>query len=1020
ITVYQLLLLYELFPKYFAKMQLNIPESSDEIPDILNEIKWEIDWLLTMQDPYDGGVYHKVTSKNFCGDIMPEADNDPRYFIGKSTAATFDFAAICAVAYRVYKNFLPEFANSCLKAALYAWEWGIKNPNLQFRNPDDVVTGEYGDTRLKDEQAWAAYELFIATGDSSFYNSGKKITLYSSIPSWQNVGMLGLFSMSILREDSTAKNIIVSKADELIEKISTHPYRIPITNEFYWGSNSVVANQGMILLIAFILSKDVKYLEGAMHACDYLLGRNGVGYCFVTGYGKKSPLNPHHRPSSADNVLAPIPGFLVGGPNDMSSREGESCRKEYSQFSAKAWLDDKCSFTTNEVAINWNSAIAFLAGGIDAIFNSEGSGPKQLIEKYGKKNNADFITVDIVDIKSDRVRIQWETKGNSSVSAAISKDRSSNLAYKIYIGEGKRGEEILRGLLPSTLYYVKCKSVDINSNIAETIDSFYTSPSSLDIYSAINHRKTIENNNLILNFDLTDDFNAFLIYRKGGINREDTIAFSKESEFYKVIIPLSNIPPEGIIYRIFLTNESDTIETTNFSFYLSNVLLAKKQFSLPKVYQLVSIPGNFLQFSSLDFFKSFAGDTSSWRFFGYRSKEGSYVVFDSLISGRGGWLYHKSGFDIELKTSILPPDTLYSIVLDEGWNCIGNPFSFPVFWNNTLIEYNGSLISITDSASLNFVRRQYFSYVDKTTDGINNGKYLSNRELISHIYNDSAKLNPWEAYWIYAEKDSIPIFLDPYPTIRIYNLPKKKTIPPKSWFVTFKIKNNISETPIVIGASESALDNYDYLDVPSPPILSSQVRAGLYHPEWKKKSTLYIADIINYREEGEFKWNLRIYFDEKEKTSLLFNEVTLPAGYLILRDSKRDSSLLLGDNSFYNILPMEGEGWRDIELIWTSGDFSSSLKKIEKFNFNYVCLGKNYKFTYTLPEGKIKKYPVSLEIYSINGKKIHTLVKGIQSAGYYTVNWFADNNNKASGIYFVKFQTTSYSKSEKLYMFRYE
>ena len=124
ISTYQLLLLYERFPEYFGDFALNIPESHNDLPDILDEIKWELDWLLTMQDPADGGVYHKVTAKTFCGDIMPDAATETRYFIGKGSDATFDFTAVLAAAYRSYRTWLPGFADSCLAAARRAWEWG--------------------------------------------------------------------------------------------------------------------------------------------------------------------------------------------------------------------------------------------------------------------------------------------------------------------------------------------------------------------------------------------------------------------------------------------------------------------------------------------------------------------------------------------------------------------------------------------------------------------------------------------------------------------------------------------------------------------------------------------------------------------------------------------------------------------------------------------------------------------------------------------------------------------------------
>src|SRR5690606_21109031 len=128
---------------------------------------------LKMQDPADGGVYHKLTGPNFIGDVMPGTAGETRYFIGKGSAATFDFAAVCALAYRIYRDFMPSFADSCLEAAKYAFSWGLEHPDSTFTNPPDIVTGEYGDRNCSDEHYWAAIELFLATGDSVYYNDSK-------------------------------------------------------------------------------------------------------------------------------------------------------------------------------------------------------------------------------------------------------------------------------------------------------------------------------------------------------------------------------------------------------------------------------------------------------------------------------------------------------------------------------------------------------------------------------------------------------------------------------------------------------------------------------------------------------------------------------------------------------------------------------------------------------------------------------------------------------------------------------
>lgn len=105
ITMGTLLSAYEDFPTYFDTLQTNIPESGNALPDIIDEILINLRWMLTMQDPGDGGVYHKCTNASFDGMVMPGVTKLPRYVVQKSTAATLDFAAVTAQASRILKKY---------------------------------------------------------------------------------------------------------------------------------------------------------------------------------------------------------------------------------------------------------------------------------------------------------------------------------------------------------------------------------------------------------------------------------------------------------------------------------------------------------------------------------------------------------------------------------------------------------------------------------------------------------------------------------------------------------------------------------------------------------------------------------------------------------------------------------------------------------------------------------------------------------------------------------------------------
>jgi endoglucanase len=374
ISTYTLLAAYEHFPEYYAGLYLNIPESANRIPDILDEARWNLDWMLTMQDPHDGGVYHKLTNLRFDGIIMPHEATTERYVVMKSTGATLNFAAVMAVAARVYDKYDPEFAQKALEAAEYAWQWAIKNPEVYYIQPPDVQTGQYGDSDLSDEFDWAAAELYITTGNDDYWNARNFYEIDVGVPTWQFVRPLAWVSLSYHKNDLTdtadidlITRRIIEQGNDLLNEYKTSAYGISMglyrDNDFVWGSNGVAGNHSLMLLQAYRITGNGEYLDAAQANLDYLLGRNATGYSFVTGYGSHTPMNPHHRPSAADTRNAePVPGFVVGGPN-VGHRD--QCDWYPSSLPALSYRDDWCSYTTNEVTINWNAPLIYIVGAIE-------------------------------------------------------------------------------------------------------------------------------------------------------------------------------------------------------------------------------------------------------------------------------------------------------------------------------------------------------------------------------------------------------------------------------------------------------------------------------------------------------------------------------------------------------------------------------------------------------------------------------------------------------------------------------
>ena len=371
---------YEQNKSWFDGLSVNIPESKNSTADVLDELMYNLRWMLTMQDPYDGGVYHKLTTPNFEGFVMPTDCHQQRYVVQKSTAATLDFAAVMAQAARIYKGNkdYPEFAEQAARAAMAAYGWAERNPRVLYMQnkmseqfKPAVTTGEYGDFNLTDEWYWAATELYLLTGDKQFADIiDKNQPRRFSAPTWGNVAALGTYDRLMNNSHSSLPaSHLVSYCDSLVATTATSSFQTPNGNsprDFGWGCLAeTFGTNGLTLLYAYRLTGDKKYLTAAQQDADYVLGRNATGYCYITGFGTKSPMHPHHRPSEADGIEAPYPGLLVGGPNP--GQQDKADVKEYpSNQPDESYTDVMQSYASNEIAINWNASILALLGWLEA------------------------------------------------------------------------------------------------------------------------------------------------------------------------------------------------------------------------------------------------------------------------------------------------------------------------------------------------------------------------------------------------------------------------------------------------------------------------------------------------------------------------------------------------------------------------------------------------------------------------------------------------------------------------------
>lgn len=346
----------------------NIPESGNGVPDLLDEARYELEWMLKMQRT-DGGVYHKVTCANFPETVDAMSETAPLLVSPVSPTATGDFAAVMARASVIYAEYDAEFAATCKAAAEDAYKYLTTNEDTLtgFVNPEEIVTGEYPDGKFYDEIFWAAMELYLATGDTSYLDKAKDVYEANEIKGlgWADIGYYGMYSYltsdEALQTDAELAqkfiDSIVAECDTNIGLAEKDAYFISLARSYPWGSNMTVANHGILYHMAYKFTGDAKYNSYAQQQLNYLLGTNPLGYCYVTGYGSFSPEHTHHRPSQV--LGQTMPGMLVGGPNTnaddpyakavLSSSTGGMC-----------YVDNDSCYSTNEITIYWNSPLIYL------------------------------------------------------------------------------------------------------------------------------------------------------------------------------------------------------------------------------------------------------------------------------------------------------------------------------------------------------------------------------------------------------------------------------------------------------------------------------------------------------------------------------------------------------------------------------------------------------------------------------------------------------------------------------------
>lgn len=426
-------------PTRFADGSLRIPEHGDGVPDVLDEARWEMEFLMSMQVPAGeelaGMAHHKMSDENWTGlPLLPADDPQPRYLGPPSTAATLNLAASAAQCARLFEPYDEDFASQCLTAAETAWEAALANPDMLAQENIPAGSGGYGDSEVSDEFYWAAAELYITTGEQTYADFVQSSELHESgafaYPiSWQNVPALAKIDLALVpnelsdRDEITAQ--VVQAADDYLEEQGSNPWDLAYGGDgtFDWGSNSLVLNALIVVGAAYDLTGEDRFRDGVLAGMDYILGRNAMGNSYVTGYGSHYSENMHSRwyANQLDSSLPHPPnGTLSGGPNTqpstwdpVSSRWLQDCAPQ------KCYIDDIGAWATNELTINWNAPLAYVASFIadqsDSVATPSCAVDYRINGEWSDGFNAQVVVSNTGDEPLESLTLRWALPSGQSV-----------------------------------------------------------------------------------------------------------------------------------------------------------------------------------------------------------------------------------------------------------------------------------------------------------------------------------------------------------------------------------------------------------------------------------------------------------------------------------------------------------------------------------------------------------------------------------------------------------------------------
>ncbi len=373
---------YRLFPEFFAE-DSNIPESNNGVPDILDEARWELEYLFKVQDKDSGGIYWTVFAwRHPPTSWLAEQDNFTYYAYATALESTGMVCQLMALASRVYAPFDAEFAQKCFECAEKCWGYleehkddpwcreylgvyGYGNA-MGYTAKDPIVT-RYG----------AACEMYITTGEDKYLKEIRSsITKVDDLTDLYMHHLAGYATMSCLigdapyavpdgiKEEMTSKWLAAAK--RAFRRFEKTAYEIPLDNFSEHWTNQQMLRNAMQMAFAKILNPELDYDHAIENTMNYILGQNALNFSFISGFGSNSVRNFHTRYNKSGGAPMPIPGYLVFGPYNLDEMIKTETHKSILNLlpattpDMKAYVDEFDYYRINEIEVDSNSYPVFL------------------------------------------------------------------------------------------------------------------------------------------------------------------------------------------------------------------------------------------------------------------------------------------------------------------------------------------------------------------------------------------------------------------------------------------------------------------------------------------------------------------------------------------------------------------------------------------------------------------------------------------------------------------------------------